>query len=88
LEKGDRKRKLFTDVETSKKNKTTETSISIDEDGYKRSFIINKIGTYRSLGHADGRAVYMGQRGGLYYLGLNGWKTYIQSGQVIYSQKV
>ncbi len=82
MEKGDRKRKLFTDVETSKKNKTTETSISFDED------IINKIGTYRSLGHADGRAVYMGQRGGLYYLGLNGWKTYIQSGQVIYSQKV
>ncbi len=61
------------------------THILIDEENEIRSFSLKKVGIYKSKGYANGRSVYMGSRGGMFYIGLNGWKTYVQHGVVIYS---
>lgn len=49
----------------------------INEGGEERTFNLQRIGTHSSHGHADGRPVYKGPCGGFFYLGKNGWKSYL-----------
>lgn len=42
----------------------------------------NRVGTYISNGSANGRPVYKGPRGGLYYLTSSGTKTYVNSSNI------
>jgi len=66
-------------------NTTGLTRITVDEGDSPRQFNLQKIGTYKSRGACDGRPVYKGPQGGLFYLGINGYKSYIQSGFVVYN---
>ncbi len=59
--------------------------MTIEEGGEPRRFSLQKIGTYKSRGTSNSRPIYKGPRDGLFYLGANGWKSYVRSGVVIYN---
>ncbi len=65
-------------------NHSDSSFITINEDDSQRQFSLKKIGVCKSRGFSDGRSVYKGPRGGLFYLGINGWKSYIRSCSVVY----
>lgn len=75
---GNKKDVVVLDTDSIENN----TSITISEANSQRKFKLKRKGTYRSRGYCNGYSVYEGINGGYFYLGLNGWKSYVPKSSV------
>ena len=65
------------DISECSKRVKLDCEITVRETNKTRTFFLKRYGIYHSNGHADGRTVYMGPCGGVFYLGAHGWKSYL-----------
>lgn len=58
-------------------SRACDCTVTIQEENRTRIVKLQSIGTFHSNGHASGRKVYSGPFGGLFYMGYNGGRNYV-----------